>query len=202
MPVRTIVATAEGLARTGIGAVLARDSRLLVVGETGDGPEVLSLCRRLRPDLLLLDVHLSRLSGLAVVRLLAADPHRPRILMVSAHADAGSVRLALHNGAAGFLRTAVSGTELLTAVHRVLNGERVLMGVEGMLQEKVPLASQELVILSHVAQGLANKEIAEHLGISRRTVTTHLANICAKLEVSNRVAAVEAARRYGFLSIE
>jgi DNA-binding NarL/FixJ family response regulator len=165
--------------------------------------EAFDLCRRLQPDLLILDPDLPRLSGLAVIRRLASDRYRPRMLIVSAHADIGSVQAALEIGADGYVLTTVGAAELLDAVQRVLRGERVLLGVEGLLKEVTePLGPQELVVLQQAAKGMSNQEIANYLAISPRTVGSHLTHIFTKLGVNNRTGAVERGRQLGLFLIE
>lgn len=202
MSIRVLIATEHALLRDGVVSLLRRDSRIEIAAETGDGSEVLPLCRRAHVDIVLLDLRLGRLSGLAVIRMLSSMPKHPRVLMLTPLADAASVRLALQYGVSGFMATTVTATELIEGIVHVAQGEQVIVGVEGMLMERTNLAPREAAVLSHVAHGLTNKEIGLRLGISERTVSTHVTNICAKFSAPNRVAAVEMARRQGLLTTD
>lgn len=200
MPIRVVVAHEHTLTRTGILAVLATDPQITVVAETADGQEAVSLCRRLRPALLILDLQLTRLSGLAAARLLAADPRPTPMLLVSATDDSEFAFTAIEAGVRGLVTTKATATDLLAAVHRVARGEYLLADAHDALHGTPgPLRPRERIILRQVADGRPNREIASQLGISERTVGNHLANIFTALGVHNRVAAVERARRHGWL---
>ncbi|MGH2389702.1 MAG: response regulator, partial [Chloroflexota bacterium] len=167
MPARTIVADYQPVIRAGIVAMLGRDPTLQVVAQTGDGPQTLAICRQLHPDLVVLAFRLPLLSGPALTRILAASPRAPRILILSNQADVAVVQMALDAGASGYMLTGIDAPDLLACVHGILGGRRMLVGLEGILQEDLsPLCSQEVVILREVARGLGNREIAEFLGIS------------------------------------
>lgn len=204
MPYRIVVATEHAVTRAGIINLLSADAGLQVVAQTADGLEVVSLCRGLHPDGLILDLDLNRLSGLAVVRVIAAYPRRPRMLVLSMRADIASIRAVLEAGADGYAHTTVSTADLLDGLHVVLQGgKQVLLGVEGALKEEIkPFAAQELVVLQQVARGLSNNAIAAHLSISDRTVAKYLGHIFCKLGVRSRTAAVERARQLGLLQID
>jgi len=203
MSARIIVADSQPVIRAGVVAMLERDPTLQVIAQADDGRQTLDTCRQLHPDLLILAFRLPLLSGPAVARILASSPRAPRILILSSQADVAAIQVALDAGASGYILTGVDIADLLSAVHGILGGRRMLVGLEGILQEDLsPLCSQEVVILREVARGLGNREIAEFLGISVRTVTTHLSNVFTKLDAHNRTTAVEQARRHGYLAIE
>lgn len=203
MAVRIIVADDQPVIRSGVVAMLAYDPSLSVIALAHDGMNTILHCRQLKPDLLILSLRLPRPSGIAVARTLTAESRSPRILMYSSQVDAASVHAALESGATGFMDTAIDTQELLAGVHDVLAGRRMLLGLDAVLQEDIyPLCSQEVLVLREVAHGLGNREIAELLGISVRTVGAHLSSIFTKLGVHNRTTAVERARRQGYLVIE
>jgi DNA-binding NarL/FixJ family response regulator len=202
MSIRIVVADDHPVTRTGMITILQRDDTLEVVGEAEDGPQVLAICRAQKPDLLLLDLRLPKVSGLAVARgLRMMMAHPPRILVFSAYADNASVRAALHVGAVGYVLKSEAGEDLLAAIHRVMQGEQVLLGVDGAADSgHARLSPQELVVLRHVAEGLTSKEIAQQVGTSARTVETYLERIYHKLGARNRTEAVMVAQREELLA--
>jgi DNA-binding NarL/FixJ family response regulator len=154
MPTHVVVAESHPVIRTGIVTMLRDDPTLVVVAQPTDGPQTLAMCRRIHPEILVVALRLPGLSGLALTRALAPAPHAPRVLILSSHADAATVRAALAAGAAGYLLTTVSGPDLRSAVHGVRTGRQVLLGLEGILQERAdPLGAQEVLILQEIAHG-------------------------------------------------
>ncbi len=203
MPRRIVVAADFSIIRKGIVTMLAHDPRLHVIGEIEDGPQAVAACRELRPDALILALRLPRFADLAVTRLLAADRHAPRILVLGENIDAASVHAALDAGAAGFVPASVGDAELCAGVHRVLAGEQLMPEPSDRgVAAPIVLGSQERLILSKVAEGLPNKAIARQQGISVRTVGNHLQHIFRKLGASNRMEAVLRARQQGLLRNE
>jgi len=203
MTTRILVADDQPVIRSGIVAMLASDPSLSVIGLADDGTETILKCRQLKPDLLILSFWLPRPSGIAVARVLSAEARAPRIVMCSSQVDAAAVHAALACGASGFMHTGISTHELIAGVHAATAGRQVLLGIDTVLQEDYsPLASQEVLILREVAHGLGNREIADLLGVSVRTVGAHMRSIFTKLDVHNRTNAVERARQQGYLAIE
>ncbi len=203
MSIRIVVVDDHPVTRTGTIAVLGRDAGLQVVGEAEDGAEAIALCRAVEPDLVVLDVRLPTISGIAVARTLTGLPRPPRILMLSAFPDTASVHAALEAGATGYVLKSVPGAALLHAVRRVMDGDQVLLGVEdGPSGGRVLLSPQEVVVLGYVAEGLASKEIAQRLSLGVRSVETYLTRIYRKLDVSGRTEAVAVARRDGLFAAE
>ena len=203
MAVRIIVADDQPVIRSGVIAMLAGDPFFTVIDVVQDGTSVVSRCRHLKPDVLILSLLLPRPSGIAVARTISAEAWSPRILMYGSQVDAALVHAALESGATGFMHTGIDTAELIAGLHDVLAGRRTLLGLDEVLQENIsPLGSQEVLILREVAQGLGNREIADVFGISVRTVGAHLSSIFTKLGVHNRTTAVERARQQGYLVIE
>ncbi len=203
MTTRVIVVDDHYVTRAGTIAILERDARFEVAGQAADGEEAVRLCRQLRPDLVVLDTRLPGMDGPAVARDLQTMTPPPRILMLSAYADAASVRTALEAGASGYVLKSVAGADLLAAIERVLRGEQVLLGVEGAVDaDPATLTPQEIVVLGYVAEGMTSKEIATKVYASSRTVETYLARIYRELGARNRTDAVRRARQEGLLPAE
>src|SRR5579862_1990715 len=161
MPHSIVVAADFSIVRKGIVSMLGHDAQLKVIAESEDGAQTIVACRQLQPDVLILALWLPRLADLAVTRLLATDPHAPRILLLDEQADAVSIHAALDAGAAGLVPASVGGVELCAAVHRVLAGEVLVPACsDPVLARPIVLGSQERLILSKVAEGQPNKAIA------------------------------------------
>lgn len=202
MTIHIVVADDHPVTRVGTIAILARDAQLMVVGEASTGDEAITLCRELQPELLILDVRLPHVDGLHVAQQVTQEALSPVILLLSAYPDAALVQVGLAVGAAGYALKSVPGAALLDAIHRVMKGERpVLVGVSMPDEsEVVTLSAQETVVLSHVADGLTTKEIAQRLNVSTRTIDTYLSRIFQKLGATTRTQAVTIARRMNLLS--
>ena len=203
MTIRVVVVDDHFVTRTGTIAILQREPRYEIVGEAEDGARALALGLELHPDLVLLDTRLPKMDGPTVARTLQMMALPPRILMLSAYGDAASVRTALDAGATGYVFKSVGGAALLAAIERVLQGEQVLLGVEGAVRAGPATSSpQELVVLGYVAEGMPSKEIAQRVHVSHRTIDTYLARIFKKLGARNRIEAVARARRDRLLTTE
>jgi len=203
MTIRVVVVDDHYVTRTGTIAIVQRDPRYEIVGEAEDGARAVALCLELHPDLVLLDTRLPKMDGPTVARALRMMASPPRILMLSGYGDAASVRTALDAGATGYVLKSVGGADLLAAIGRVLQGDQVLLGVEGAVSEgPATLSPQEVIVLGYVAAGMPSKEIAQHVHVSLRTIDTYLARIFRKLDAHNRTEAVARARGEGLLTTD
>jgi two-component system nitrate/nitrite response regulator NarL len=195
--------------RDGVTRGLARDGRVEVVGEAGDGAEALAVIRRELPDVALVDYQLPDMNGVDVTHALRRDSVATRVLLVSAITDGAVVFRALEEGAAGYLAKDASRTELIDAVMQVARGETVIPGglTEGLAaqirlraQPSAPvLTPRELDVLKGFARGLSIPQLAAELFIAPSTVKTHTQRLYEKLDVSDRAAAVAAAMRLRLL---
>ncbi|TWD83944.1 LuxR family two component transcriptional regulator [Kribbella amoyensis] len=209
MPIRLIIVDDHPVVRDGLRGIFAVDDGFEVVGEAGDGPEALVLAARTKPDVVLMDLRMPKLSGRELIRRLRDQQPGVRILVVTTFDDDADVLPALAEGATGYLLKDTPRAELRRAVQAAARGESVLSPtVAGVLanttrtpkvEAATPLSRRELEVLDLVARGTTNREIAATLFITEATVKTHLLHLYAKLEVKDRAAAVAAALRAGLL---
>ena len=197
---RVLVADDFPLVRDGFAAALARDPSIKVVGFAVDGVDALEQTRVLRPDVLLLDLRMPRMSGLMALTQLTAEMPSVRVLVVSDLECDDSVVDAVAAGAAGFISKHITGDGLCEAIHAVTRGEAAispdLLGhlMRGLRREPGgngtsptgTLTVSELKVLRLVAEGRTDKQISQSLYISPRTVQSHLAHIRAKTGISRR----------------
>ena len=218
---RLLVVDDHPFMRVAINAILTRDSSLEVVGEAKDGQEAIERCRELHPDLILMDVSMPRMNGLEATRNIKAQSPETRVLILTAHADQSLLMDAVKAGAAGFVLKGEHPDHVLDAVRAVLDGETPLdQGLAMRLLRRLaveeaarvarpqaglttpepasaslsnPLTPRETEVLSYLASGKTNRQIAKELHLSLSTVKRHLEHILAKLKVSDRTqAAVKA----------
>ena len=211
--IRVLVADDQELVRTGFRLILAGEPGISVVGDAADGRAAVELTRRLRPDVVLMDIRMPVLDGLAATQALAADPDcASRVLVLTTFDDDGYVFAALEAGASGYLLKDAPAEQLVSAIHVVASGEAILApAVTTRLVREVAtrrrdpdcvravqrLSARETEVLGHVADGRSNAEIAAALVLSEATVKTHVARILAKLGARDRVQAVVTAYRAG-----
>lgn len=198
-----VVADGHPIMRAGILDALRDATDLRVIGEASDGVQAVDMCRELRPDVLVLDIHLAKIEGLMVAYLLSNAHQAPRIVVFSAISNAAVVQAALDAGVSGYILKNVSGHDLCRAIYRVARGQRVLLGVDKPLPRKhPPLSVRELVALRYLADGLSTKEIAGYMSSSTRTIETYINRIFHKLGANNRTQAVTIAHREQILLVE
>jgi DNA-binding NarL/FixJ family response regulator len=212
--VRLVIADDHELAREGLRSVLARERGLEVIGEATNGREAVSLCHRLRPDLVLMDVRMPEMDGLAATRAIKAELPRTSVIIVTMHEDPDYLLEALQAGAAGYVLKDSSKREIVTAVRQVLRGESLLpSALAAQLLRRLtrdtqspgptlpePLTSREREVLQLLVEGRTNREIAAHLVISVGTVKSHVEHIIRKLEVSDRTQAAVRAITLGLVT--
>ncbi len=204
------------LVREGTRDLLERAGDIVVVAEAGDGEEAVALAKAHSPDVILMDIAMPNLDGLEATRRIKAKKPRVAVLVLTAYDDDQYIFAVLEAGAAGYLLKDVSGDDLIKAVRAVRAGESVLhtaiarkvtdyfaQGASGQgKQDPMELTEREMQVLKLAAVGMRNREIAEQLTLSIRTVQVHMSNIFGKLQVGSRTEAVLYALRKGWLSLE
>ena len=214
MTIRIVIADDEALIRTGLRAIIEAEPDLTVAGEAADGAEVVPLARRLRPDLVLMDVRMPAVDGIQATRhLVETVPDPPKVLVVTTFENDDHVYDALRVGASGFLLKRARPDELVQAIRTVVAGESLLFpaairrlaarrapGPAAARLEGAQLTEREAEVLALMARGLSNAEIAGQLTVSLQTVKTHVANVLAKLRARDRTQAVVAAYDSGFVT--
>jgi DNA-binding NarL/FixJ family response regulator len=215
-PVRVLIVEDDALMRAGLRGVLSGDPAIEVVGEAGDGREVLHRTRLLSPDIVLMDIRMPDLDGIAATRdVLAAFPDVKVVILTTFERD-DYIFGALSAGASGFLLKRTRPEDLLAAIHTVAAGDSLLSPsvtrrvIARMAHQPAPdttrdarlaaLTQREREVLELVARGLSNGEIAATLVIEESTVKTHTKRILAKLGVRDRVQAVIFAYEHGLTS--
>jgi DNA-binding NarL/FixJ family response regulator len=194
------------LVRKGIASILGNEQDMELVGEGGNGLEAVEMYRKLSPDVTLMDLHMPEMDGVAATeRIIAADPAARIIALTSYYGD-HEIYSALEAGVRGYILKHTVHTEVVRAIRSVYYGERLMAPeVAGRLNESAPqaaLTKREIEVLRIAAQGLGNKEIAEHLGVTAGTAKMHLHSIFFKLGVSGRTEAVTHAVRRGIIRLD
>jgi DNA-binding NarL/FixJ family response regulator len=212
-PARLVIADDYELVRTGLRAMLTGQRGLEVVGEAANGREALALCRRLQPDLALIDVRMPEMDGLATCRSIKQECPGTSVILITVYEKSEYLIEALKAGAAGFVLKDITQPELITSIRRVLRRESLLNsevvvrllghldGEASSREELLPkqLSEREYEVLRLLAQGKTNPEIAQQLTISVGTVKIHVEHILAKLCVSDRTQAAVRAIELGLL---
>ncbi|OIV37295.1 DNA-binding response regulator [Mangrovactinospora gilvigrisea] len=206
--VRVLIADDQAMVRGALAAVLAAQSDIDVVGEAADGEQAVRLTGRLHPDLVLMDVRMPVLDGLQATARILGDPrgHRPRVLMLTTFDLDDYVYEALRLGAGGFILKDATTDDLLSAVRIVASGDALLAPsvtrrlIEDFARTRPAgprpsarlnaLTEREREVLTLVARGLSNREIAARLVLAEQTVKTHFGRVLSKLDLRDRAQAV------------
>lgn len=216
-PIRVVLGEDHALVRDGTRRILEQHLDLQVVGEAGDGSEVLELLQRLQPDVAILDIRMPPRGGIEVLEHLGELAPNTKAIVLTAYDDDAYIGAALRAGAAGYLLKTARAEELVDAVRRVLRGELVIHPAVAVKMAQVwrrreataarPLSPEVLTprereVLVLAARALRNSEIAEQLGISVRTVEGHVNNILSKLGCASRMEAVLYAVTHDWVSLD
>jgi len=205
-PIRVLIADDHPVVRDGLRGMLAGEPDLEVVGEAGDGIEVLANVDTLRPDVILMDLRMPGMGGVDAIRALTERRSPARVLVLTTYDSDRDVVPALGAGATGYLLKDAPRAELVRAIRAAARGEVVLapsVATRLVTQLRSPaqetLSERELEVLTLIAQGETNRGAAARLFVSEATIKTHLLHIYAKLDVGDRAAAVAVAYERGLL---
>lgn len=219
--IRIVIAEDHAVVRQGTRQLLERYPDMDVIGEAADGEEAVARVRDLKPDVVIMDVRMPRLSGIEATRKIKEESPGVAVLALTAHDDDEYVFALLDAGANGYLLKTTEVDELVRAVRAVHAGQpaldplvtrkvvsqfmsgKSLPDVMSQSSEEMDgLTERELEVLQMVGQGLTNKEVAHRLFISDRTVQAHLSNIFSKLQVTSRTEAVMLGVRKGWIIVD
>jgi NarL family two-component system response regulator LiaR len=209
-PIRVLVVDDHAVVREGLRSFLDLQEGIEVVGEAADGEEAVAAASRLVPDVVLMDLVMPRLAGVAAMRLLRERVPSARVIVLTSFLDDEKLLPALRAGAAGYLLKNTQPEELARAVRAAYAGEVLLDpvvaarlvealavdGPEGPLDRLTP---RELDVLRLIGRGFANKRIARELSVSEKTVKTHVGHVLAKLGVTDRTQAAVLALHEGLI---
>lgn len=213
-PVRILLADDHAILRTGLRLMLSSVPNLEVVGEATNGKEALAKADELHPDLVIMDITMPEMNGIEAAMEVKRHHPRTKILMLTMHESEELLFRTIQAGASGYVLKKSADNELLDAIHQVLRGEtflrpdmakqvmqdyleRVDTGEETQSYEE--LTDREREVLRYLAEGMTNKQVAEKLVLSIRTVETHRMRIMDKLGLKGRAALVTYAKRHGIV---
>ncbi len=214
MRLKILIVDDHGILRAGLRALLRADPQLEVVGEAEDGESGLALAEHLALDVVLMDMNMPGLNGVETTRRLIAQHPKLKVLIMTFHEDYGMVREAIQAGASGYIIKRAAESELINAIHAAARGElyvhpamtRALLETPTVASSKEQppelLTPREIEVLRLLAQGYTNRQIAEELQVSIRTVETHRANITGKLDLTSRVELLRYATQHGLIDIK
>lgn len=213
VPIRIILVDDHAVLRAGLTALLNAESDMTVVGEAGDGAAAIAVAQTLQPDVILLDINMPTMNGLDALAALRQAAPASRILVLTMHDDQTYLRQVLALGGAGYVLKQAADSELLTAIRTVYHGGAFLHPAHAQAllmpttNNHTPatdaglaiLSEREVQVLKLLALGHSNKEMAEMLFLSVKTVETYKARIMEKLALTTRAALVRFALKHGLL---
>jgi DNA-binding NarL/FixJ family response regulator len=204
--IRVLCADDHPVFRKGIAAILSKEVDMQLVGEAGNGHEAVELFRQLRPDVTLMDLRMRDMDGIEATRAIRGEFPDAKIIALTSYDGDQDIYRALEAGVRGYMLKEMVHTDVLQAIRTVRAGKR-LMPAEVAEQlsayfPQVVLSAREVEVLTLVAQGLANKEIADKLGTASGTVKIHVQNILGKLGAADRTHAVTLAMQRGILHLD
>jgi NarL family two-component system response regulator LiaR len=217
MKTRILLADDHPLLREALSQVFSSEKDMEIVGEANNGEEAVNMTSQLKPDILVMDIMMPKFDGLEASRQIKKVAPNTAILILTAYDDDNYVLGLLEAGAAGYLMKSARGQDLVEAVRAIRAGESVLhpMIIEKLLKQamikppgpvdrkiKELLSDREMEMLKLLATGMSNKEIADKLFLSLRTVKAHMSNIFTKMSVASRSEALVEALRKGLITLE
>lgn len=204
--IRVLTADDHGVVRAGIAAMIANETDISVVAEAGNGEEALARYAEHHPDVVLMDLRMPKVDGVAAIRAIREADPGARIIALTTYEGDADIHRALSAGACAYLVKDVLVAELVNAIRAAAAGKRVIpAAVASRLAEftpRVDLTAREVEVLRLVAKGLRNREIARIIGRTEGTVKVHLKNIHEKLGVEDRTEAVTLALQRGIIHLD
>lgn len=203
--IRILCVDDHHLVRDGLVLIINRQPDLKVVATAATGEQAVVLFRQHRPDVTVMDLRLPTMSGLEAVRTIRADVADARIIVLTVRDDDESIFQALQAGAVAYLLKDTLSDDLIRVIRDVHAGQYLRSDtIEAHLAKRAArpqLTPREFEVIDLMAQAMRNKEIAAALGVSEQTVQVHVKNIFAKLKVTDRIAAINFARRHGLIRV-
>ena len=212
--IRVLIADDHAILREGVRALLSATDDIEVIGQASDGREAVDQCRKLAPDIVLMDIAMPGLGGLEAALEIRKEGLRSRVLILSQYEDPEYVRRLLKAGVAGYVLKKSAGSELVGAIRAVHRGGLVLdPEVARVAMEQADprrgggdpyetLTDREKQVFRLVAEGKSNKEVAEVLGISVKTAMSHREHVMEKLDLHNRTELVRLALKLGVIRVD
>ncbi len=207
--IRVLIADDHPVVRAGLQGMLASQPDFELVGEAATGKEAVTLAAQLRPDVVLMDLRMAEMDGAAATAQIQTQQPKTPVLVLTTYDTNADILRAIDAGATGYLLKDTPRDELFAAIRSVAQGKAVLaptVATRLLRQRQTPageaLSARELEVLSLVARGASNKEIARSLHLSEATVKSHLIHLFGKLGVTDRTAAVTVALERGLLHLE
>jgi len=215
--IKVLLADDHVIVREGTRELIQRESGMMVVGEASDGVEAVEMSMKVHPDVVVMDIAMPRLNGIEATKQIKQLLPTTAILILTAYESEQYILAILEAGAAGFLLKNVNGTQLLEAIRAVYAGESVLQPsttrrvIDQLINKATkteevsavnPLTDREIEVLKMAARGVSNKDIADQLYLSNRTIQTHLSNIFKKLSVGSRTEAILYGLKRGWFIME
>jgi DNA-binding NarL/FixJ family response regulator len=203
--IRVVIADDHGVVRDGLAGVISAQPDLEVVATAENGVDAVDLCRSSAPDVVLMDIEMPVLDGIEATRVIRRERPETAVLVLTSFADARRITAALAAGAAGYLLKDTSGADVVRGIRAAAAGgapldprsARLLLEAKSSPDPLEGVSPREREVFALLLDGLANKVIAQRLGISEKTVKTHMTNIFRRIGVTDRVQAVLWAERHG-----
>ena len=210
--IRVLIADDHAIVRAGLRTLIKSEPSLELVGEAVGGYEAIELAGKAQPDILVLDLSMPDLDGIAVTKTVRLQFPDLRILILTVHEDEALLREAIKSGASGYILKRAAESELISAIQIIMRGDLYVdpSMVRSLLSDAIkpspahresiePLTAREKEVLKLIVQGYTNRQIGEELNISVRTVEGHRANLSEKLGLHSRVELVRYAREHGLI---
>ena len=201
MRIRIMIADDHHVVRRGLAFFLKTQREIEIIGEAGNGKEAVEQARKLKPDLILMDLIMPEMDGIQATKIIKSEMPEIKIMMLTSFSDQDHVIPALEAGASGYQLKDIEPDELIRCIKKIMAGENqlhpkatshLLANLSNKKEERnliTELTKRELDVLKEIAKGKSNKEIASALFITEKTVKTHVSNLLSKLELADRTQA-------------